>query len=112
MNPLPRVQLFGKACCPLCDEAKEAVEKARARLPFHFEVVDIESDPTLRDRYRELVPVLAVNGREVFYGKVSVHRLLEILRATSGTAPPSLSRRYERFLARLKGLLKRGAGSE
>ncbi len=109
-SSLPRVQLFTKACCPLCDEAKEAIAKARARCAFSFEEVDIESDPALYERYRYLIPVLSVNGREVFYGKVSAHRLVEVLRACRGGSPPSLSRRYVRFLERLKSLLSAGRG--
>ena len=105
-TPLPRVQLFTKACCPLCDEAREAVLKARARFEFTLEEVDIESDPALHERYRYLIPVLAVNGREVFYGKVSVHRLLEVLKGAQGGAAPPLSFRYERFLERLRSLLQ------
>lgn len=112
-GPLPRVQLFAKACCPLCDEAKEAVAKARARAAFAFEEVDIERDPALFERYRHLVPVLAVNGREVFYGKVSVHRLLAVLKEARGSSPPSLSPRYARFLERLRALLhSAGAGAQ
>jgi hypothetical protein len=34
--------------------------------PFHLEEVDIESDPALLRRYMERIPVVALDGEELF----------------------------------------------
>jgi Glutaredoxin-like domain (DUF836) len=38
----------------------------RAEIPFEFEEVDIAADAELERRYRERIPVVAVDGREAF----------------------------------------------
>ena len=60
------VTLYTRAGCCLCDEAREALDRVRARRPFALEVVDIEADDALHARYLERIPVVAVDGDEVF----------------------------------------------
>ena len=38
----------------------------RAEIPFELEEVDIGGDPELERRYRERIPVVAVDGEETF----------------------------------------------
>jgi len=40
--------------------------QVRAELPFEFEDVDITDDADLERRYRERIPVVLVDGEEVF----------------------------------------------
>jgi glutaredoxin len=63
---VPAVTLYGKPGCHLCEEARAAVERVRAELPFELEEVDISLDPVLHRRYGERIPVLAVEGEELF----------------------------------------------
>jgi hypothetical protein len=63
---LRRVTLYGKPGCHLCDEARAVVLDLRARVPFELEEVDITLDPVLDRRYGERIPVLAVDGEELF----------------------------------------------
>jgi glutaredoxin len=60
------VTLYGKPGCCLCDEAREVVAAARAQRPFDLEEVDITRDPELERRYRERIPVVAIDGEEAF----------------------------------------------
>jgi len=60
------VTLYGRAGCCLCDEARDALERVRARRPFVLEEIDIETDDTLHRRYLERIPVVAVDGVETF----------------------------------------------
>lgn len=60
------VTLYGKPGCHLCDEAREAVNAVRARVSFELEEVDITRDPALESAYRERIPVVAVDGDEMF----------------------------------------------
>jgi len=61
-----RVVLYGKAGCCLCNDARAAVEEVRARRPFELEEVDVSLDPVLHRRYGERIPVLEVDGEELF----------------------------------------------
>jgi glutaredoxin len=63
---MAKVTLYSKLDCPLCDEARAALDRVRARARFELEEVDISSEQALEDRYRERVPVVAVDGEELF----------------------------------------------
>ncbi len=56
-----RVTLYTRAGCHLCEKAEAQV----ARLAPHAEIIDVDSDPALVDRYGVRVPVVEVNGVEV-----------------------------------------------
>jgi glutaredoxin len=58
------VTLYGKPGCHLCEEAREVVDAVRAERPFDLEEVDITRDPELESRYRERIPVVAIDGEE------------------------------------------------
>ena len=56
------VTLYGRPGCHLCDDARAALQ----RIGHPFEEVDIESDDELLTRYLERIPVIALNGEELF----------------------------------------------
>ena len=60
------VTLYGRPGCHLCDEAREALERVRASTPFELLEVDIETDDALHARYLERIPVVALDGEELF----------------------------------------------
>jgi glutaredoxin-like protein DUF836 len=53
----------------------------RAEIPFELEEVDIGGDPELERRYRERIPVVAIDGREAFTYFVSPEILRRRLEA-------------------------------
>jgi glutaredoxin len=59
------VTLYGRPGCHLCDEAREALLRLRAEVPFTLVEQDIESDDDLLRAYLERIPVVTVDGREV-----------------------------------------------
>ena len=61
-----RVTLYHAAGCHLCESAKRVLAQVRAEVPFALEEVDIGGDPELERRYRERIPVVAVDGEEAF----------------------------------------------
>ena len=60
------VTLYGRPGCHLCDDARAALLRVRETKPFHLEEVDIESDDALLRRYLERIPVVALDGEELF----------------------------------------------
>jgi glutaredoxin len=60
------VTLYGRPGCHLCDDARAALQRVRRTHPFHLEEVDIEADDAMFKRYLERIPVVAVDGEELF----------------------------------------------
>jgi glutaredoxin len=60
------VTLYSRPGCHLCDDARAALARVRARAPFALQEVDIESDDALHARYLERIPVVALDGQELF----------------------------------------------
>ncbi|HKH18766.1 MAG TPA: glutaredoxin family protein [Solirubrobacteraceae bacterium] len=60
------VTLYRRAGCHLCDEARAALDRIRADQPFRLQEIDIESDDALLARYLERIPVIALEGEELF----------------------------------------------
>ena len=61
----PTLTLYSRPGCHLCDDARAALERVRARAPFTLREVNIETDDSLHSRYLERIPVVAVDGREL-----------------------------------------------
>jgi glutaredoxin len=62
----PTLTLYSRAGCHLCDEARAALERVRARSPFSLHEVDITTDDALHRRYLERIPVVSLDGEELF----------------------------------------------
>ena len=77
----PRVTLYTRAGCCLCDEAKRVLADARRRAEFDYEEFDIDRDPELRRRYNDEVPVIAINQVKAFKYKVTRDEFLKKLAA-------------------------------
>ncbi len=60
------VILYGRPGCCLCDEARERLERLRARRWFDLREVDITSDDALHRRFLERIPVVALDGEEIY----------------------------------------------
>ena len=57
--------LYHAQGCHLCERALDVLEELRAELRFELRKVDIGGDPELERRYRELLPVVELEGRRV-----------------------------------------------
>jgi glutaredoxin len=54
--------LYGRPGCHLCDDARAVLE----RIGHPFDEVDIEADDRLLARYLERIPVIALDGAELY----------------------------------------------
>jgi len=61
-----RVVVYTAEGCRLCERALEVVRDAQDDLGFGLELVDIGGDPELEERYRELLPVVEIDGQQSF----------------------------------------------
>jgi glutaredoxin len=62
----PAVTLYGRPGCHLCDDARDVLLRVRAEAPFELREIDIERDDELFKRYLERIPVVTLNGEELF----------------------------------------------
>ena len=60
------VTVYMRAGCHLCDDALAVLARVRADLPFALATVDIESDDRLHRAYLERIPVVALDGEDLY----------------------------------------------
>jgi glutaredoxin len=61
-----RVVVYHAAGCHLCDRALDQVRGLRDELGFELDEVAIDGDAELEARYRELIPVVELDGERLF----------------------------------------------
>lgn len=76
------VTLFTKDDCPLCDEVRDGLKELQSQYPHRLAEVDIESDPGLKEKYRDIIPVLEV-GPYTIQAPISIQKLRMTLGAAS-----------------------------
>ncbi len=82
------LELMTKKDCPLCDVAKEVIDRVIGNFPAELKLTDIEESPELMESYGERIPVLLIEGKESF-----VYKVHEI----------TLRRKLERALREMEG---------
>jgi hypothetical protein len=76
----PRVVLFSRSGCHLCDAARAVVEKVTADLGERYVERDITADPGDLSAYGDSIPVVEVDGVQVDFWRISEDRLRTALR--------------------------------
>lgn len=61
----PRLTVLSREYCHLCHEMLAALEQLRGRYDFAIDVVDVDRDPALEEKWGDKVPVLLDGEREV-----------------------------------------------
>jgi len=79
-----QVVLYGRPGCHLCDDARVVLERVRAELPFALVERDVEADDALFKAYLERIPVVALDGEELFDFFVDEAELRRRLAYTDG----------------------------
>jgi glutaredoxin len=79
------VTLYGKPGCHLCDDARAAVARVGVQRSFELREVDVTLDPVLFREYGERIPVLALDGEELFEFHVDEGVLMERLDRVNGS---------------------------
>ena len=77
---MPSVTLYTRQGSHLCDDAQALL----LRHGLHPQLVDIDADSALRERYNECVPVVEINGRERFRGRINEVLLMRVLTHEGG----------------------------
>lgn len=84
----PRVVLYSRPGCHLCDDARVVVERVCAELGESYREVDITTSAELVRRFGEEIPVTFVDGAQHDFWRVDADRLREALRHTPPGGDP------------------------
>ncbi|HTU27632.1 MAG TPA: glutaredoxin family protein [Pirellulales bacterium] len=72
---MPDVLVYTRQGCHLCEQAEQLLR----RHGLTPRLVDVDADPALRERYNECVPVVVIDGRERFRGRIDERLLRRLL---------------------------------
>ena len=75
----PRVLLYTRPGCHLCDDARIVVEQVCAELGESYAEVSVADSPDLERRFGHEIPVTFVDGRQHDYWRVDPTRLRSAL---------------------------------
>lgn len=75
-----RLRLYGRSYCHLCDEMTAALTPLRVEFGFTLEVVDVDSDADLEQRFGLLVPVLMHADTELCHYHLDVAKVRAYLK--------------------------------
>lgn len=87
--------MYSRAYCHLCHDMLASLEALPEAAAFELEVLDVDADPVLEQRFNELVPVLMHGDRELARYRLDVAALtaylqsLTTLRSGGGQVPVS-----------------------
>ena len=79
--PDTKLTLYVRRDCHLCAEMHQALERVRPRLGFDLELVDVDRDRLLAERYGHKVPVLTAAEFEICHYFLDEAELLAWLEA-------------------------------
>jgi glutaredoxin len=78
------VTVYTRENCHLCEEAISTIRSVGDALDrsIEIELVDVDEDPELRDRYGERVPYVLVDGTPKFKYRVDRQEFRDAVRST------------------------------
>lgn len=83
-TPTPRVRVYTRPGCHLCEQALAVVDAICAELGERWDEVDVTTDPALLERYHDEIPVTLVDGAQHDFWRVDPDRLRAALAARAG----------------------------
>ncbi|MCC7491112.1 MAG: glutaredoxin family protein [Fimbriimonadaceae bacterium] len=75
---MTEVVLYTRPGCHLCEHAAAALQALEAEFPHALLTVDIDTDPALRKKYTDLVPVLLIARRYRLLTQIEPAHLREV----------------------------------
>jgi glutaredoxin len=82
--------LYTRQGCHLCEDAQALLQEEQRKWGFSIRSIDIDSDPDLVRRFAECVPVVQLDGKVRFRGRINRVLLARLL-----TAQARLASRFE-----------------
>lgn len=63
------VEVISKKGCHICEETIRTLDSLKALHKFELEVLDVDDDQVLFERYWIRVPVIRIEGKDIFEAK-------------------------------------------
>ena len=79
----PQLTIYQRDGCHLCEIANAQLERLQSEYQFELEQVDIESNDELHRLYLERIPVIALDGEELYDFEIDLQDLKSRLLAGS-----------------------------
>jgi orotidine-5'-phosphate decarboxylase len=76
---VPRLTLYSRPGCHLCEEMKTVVSRARTKMRFVLDEIDISGDAGLERSYGTEIPVLLVDGKRAAKYRITEEELIRKL---------------------------------
>jgi thiol-disulfide isomerase/thioredoxin len=89
-----RLTVYSRAWCHLCDELCAALAPLASRYGVPVDVIDVDSDPALDERYGEQVPVVFAGETELCHYWLDTARVVEAFGAAGITPDSTGERRF------------------
>ncbi|MER1985690.1 MAG: glutaredoxin family protein [Solibacillus sp.] len=74
-----RIQLYSRPHCELCEEGLRTLKLVQEDVPFEIEVINIEDDDVLHEKYMLMIPVVVLDDEILQYGQLDYPTLLEAI---------------------------------
>ncbi len=74
------VVVYSRKGCHLCEVVKNTLTQVQGKADFQWREVDIDSDPELRRKFTDEVPVVFIDGRKAFKYRMDVSDFLRLLK--------------------------------
>ncbi|MEK5233166.1 glutaredoxin family protein [Lysinibacillus sp. FSL K6-0232] len=71
------VKFFSRANCPLCVDGLRTLKLVQEDIPFDIEIIDIEADDHIHEKYMLMIPVVEKGGQIIQYGNLDYATLME-----------------------------------
>jgi glutaredoxin-like domain DUF836 len=74
-----KLTLMFREYCSLCHKMREQLKPYQERFGFELEILDVDEDPVLEEKYNELVPVLLDGQTEICHWFLDEEKLKTFL---------------------------------
>ena len=76
-----QLTLYSRRGCHLCDEMRHLLQAFSTDYTYSVEVIDIDADPMLKERFNEWVPALYRGSEEICHHFLDLRALQKALKA-------------------------------
>ncbi|GLC89824.1 glutaredoxin family protein [Lysinibacillus piscis] len=73
------IKFYSRVNCHLCEDGLLTLRLVQEDIPFTIEIIDIEQDDVLHEKYMLMIPVVEKEGQVVQYGNLDYATLMENL---------------------------------
>ena len=74
-----KVHFYSRPNCSLCEEGLILLKLVQEELSFDIEVVNIEEDDAVHEKYMLMIPVVEIDGQTIQYGALDYVTLFEAI---------------------------------